>query len=427
MANIVNKKLFATRILPIAFIAAAIVLGWIAIRAQVGSMLAELTSPAREDALDVAMQAASYSSRDPRARWLAAVKLRQSFAPDDVDRSITLLEEATRLAPNDYRIWTELARGYEQNERYDEAERALKRSIELAPNYAIPHWQMGNFLLRSGRLDEAKTELRRATETSSGYRDQVFALAWDFFEKDPARVEELVSDTTDARANLAKFYSERGSGRDSLRIWNSLSSEDKSRYEFLGTHMAQRLYDAGFVHESLSIARDLGIAKDASGETVNNGGFEKFIGDPRETLFGWKIFRTDNKFEALTDSQIKAEGNRSLRVAFRNYSKPELYNIAQIVTVEPTKKYRLSFKLRTDNLRSGGPPFLQIAAIKTYEQIAATAPFPIGSYDWQEISLEFVVPEGVEGIEVRTMRVHCGDDCPVAGTFWYDDFQLKEL
>ncbi|MFL6466807.1 MAG: tetratricopeptide repeat protein [Pyrinomonadaceae bacterium] len=422
-----KSDLTLNRIILIALIVGVCAFCWFAVRTQVGSMLGELTSPSSENALDTAALASRLSPWDPRPPWLAATKLRQNFEPKDLEQSVTFLEDATKLAPNDYRIWTELARGYEQTERYDDAERVLRRSIEIAPSYAIPHWQMGNFLLRQDRLEEAKSELKKTTETSSVYRDQVYALAWDYFGKDPVQVESLASDSADARANLAQFYAQRSSGRDSLRIWNSLSPEQKEYYKFIAKPMARRLYETGFVREALAVARDVGIAKDAENETVNNGGFEKFIGDHTETLFGWMIFRNDSKFDALPDSQVKAEGNRSLRVAFRNYVKADLYNIAQVVTVEPNRKYRLTFKLRTDNLRSGGPPFLEVAAVKTNSRLAASEPFPIGSNDWQEIMLDFTVPEGVEGVEIRTLRINCGEVCPIAGTFWYDDFRLSRL
>jgi len=387
-------------------------------------MLVELTPPTDAGAAEVADAAMSLAPLDPRPKWLASMSLRQSFTPEDTERSVQLLEEAVRSSPNDYRIWTELGRGYEQSERYDEAEAALRRSIELAPSYAIPHWQMGNFLLRQDRLEEAKAELKHATETSSAYRDQVYSLAWDYFGKDPARVEELASDSADARANLAKFYSERNSGRDALRIWNTLTPEQKQYYLFISGPMAHRLYQVGFAHESLSVARDAGIARDAQDETVNNGGFEKFIGEQTDTLFGWMIFRNESRFEAILDSQVKAEGARSLRVVFRNYSKPTLYNIGQTITVEPGRRYRLSFKLRTEGLRSGGPPLLEVAAAKTNQRLAATEPFPVGTTDWQDVALDFTVPEGIEGVEIRTVRANCGEDCPIAGTFWYDDFRL---
>jgi tetratricopeptide (TPR) repeat protein len=390
-------------------------------------MLAENTTAAADDAADAARLAGNLSPLDPRPKWLEAMTLRQSITPEDLDRSVSLLETATRLEPYDFRLWTELGRGYEQVERYVDAERALRRAVELAPTYAVPHWQLGNFLLRQERIEEAKLELKRTTETSSIYRDQVYALAWDYFGKDASQVEELASDSADARVNLAKFYSGREAGRDSLRIWNTLSSEQKQYYTALGKQIALQLYQIGYVRESLSIARDIGLAKDAHDETVNNGGFESYIGDQAEALFGWKIFRSDSKFEALPDSQIKAEGLRSLKVAFRNYVKPDLYNIAQLVTVQPGKKYRLSFKVRTDNLRSGGGPLLEVLAVKKWVRLTASEPFPIGSVDWQQYTLEFTVPDDVEGIELRTVRVFCGDECPIAGTFWYDDFRLERI
>ncbi len=417
----------STRIALYAAIVGVCVFCWIAVRGQIGSMLAELTPPSGEDAAEVADVAADLAPRDPRAKWLAAMKARESFSEDDLNRSVALLEEAIRLSPSDFRLWIELARGYEQAERYADAERALRHSVSLAPAYAVPHWQLGNFLLRQDRIDEAKAELRRATETSSSYRDQVYALAWNFFGKDPARVEELAADTADARANLAKFYADREVGRDAFRIWNTLSPEQKQYYHFVARPMAKKLYDTRFVREALAVAREFDIDRDAAEETVNNGGFERSIGDHTETLFGWMIFRNDSKFEAMPDSQIKAEGNRSLRVVFRNFVKPSLYNIGQIVAVQPQAKYRLTFKLRTDNLRSGGPPLLEVAAVTTNERLAATAPFAAGSSDWQEVALEFTAPESVDGVEIRTIRVICGEECPIAGTFWYDDFKLTRL
>ena len=401
--------------------------GWFAIRTQIGSMLAEQTSTSQANAAEVARVAGSLAPLDPRPKYLEAVKLRQSFSDEDLGRSVALLEEAVRRAPFDFRVWTELARGYEQAERYKEAEDSLRRAIDLAPSYAVPHWQMGNFLLRQDRVDEAKQELKLATGTSSVYRDQVYALAWDHFGKDPARVEELASDSADARANLANFYSGRQAGRDSLRVWNTLSAEQKVHYRDLGQQIAARLYEIGYVRESLSIARDVGLSRDAHEETVNNGGFEKYIGAHDESLFGWMIFKNDSKFEALPDSQVKAEGTRSLKVTFRNYVKRDLYNVAQIVTVQPGKRYRVAFKVRTDNLRSGGGPYLEILAVKKWTRLAASEPFPIGSFDWQEYKLEFIVPPDVEGIELRTVRVFCGEECPIAGAFWYDDFLIERL
>ena len=47
----------------------------------------------------------------------------------------------------------------------------------------------------------------------------------------------------------------------------------------------------------------------------------------------------------MPDSTVKTEGARSLRITFKGYTKPELYNLIQFVAVQPAQKYRLTFML----------------------------------------------------------------------------------
>jgi tetratricopeptide (TPR) repeat protein len=134
----------------------------------------------------------------------------ENFSPQSLEASVAMFEEVVRLAPNDFRYWIELGRAYEQAEEPEKAERALARAVQLAPNYTFPHWQFGNFYLRQNRSEEAFAELRKTTERSIVYREQVFSLAWDYFDKDPQKVEELAIDTPDVRSTLALFYAARG-------------------------------------------------------------------------------------------------------------------------------------------------------------------------------------------------------------------------
>ena len=92
-----------------------------------------------------------------------------------------MFEETVRLSPHDFRWWIEYGRALERAGHPDQAEPAFLEAIWLAPNYAYPHRQLGNFYLRQGRGDEAFTELRLTTTNNQTYRNQVFALAWDYF------------------------------------------------------------------------------------------------------------------------------------------------------------------------------------------------------------------------------------------------------
>lgn len=403
------------------------VFAWFAVRWQIGSMLGELTPPAQANAMDIARAAVSMAPSDPRSMWLVAAKLKENFDPENIEGSVRVLEDVVRLSPNDYRWWIELGRAYEQAEKPEDAERALQRAVDLAPAYTFPHWQIGNFYLRQDRSDEAFAQLTKTTEKSIVYREQVFSLAWDYFEKNPAKVEQLAANTPDVRASLAMFYAQRGAPADSLRVWNSLPADEKAKHPQILKIITQSLYAKRFYKQTLEFSKQSGIDPEASFETIGNGGFEKFIGDSESTLFGWRINRSDSKLDILPDSAVKTEGTKSLKLSFKTYAKQELYNVFQLVAVEPLARYSISFMLRTENLRSGGEPLLEIVDANNDVVIATTPRFPLGSNDWQKITVDFVVPEKSDGITVRTSRVQCGENCPISGTIWYDDFKIGRV
>lgn len=410
----------------IAFAFLLVTFCWFAVRTQIGSMFGELTSPSSIDAVEIADSAIALAPGDSRPRWLSAMALKRSFEPQDIDLSVERLKEAVARNPNDFRMWLDLARGYEQSDRPADAEAALERAIQLAPTYAAPNWQAANFFIRQGRLEDAKSNLVKVTKSDSPLRSQAFALAWTFY-KDPVQLEAITSPTAGARAYLALYFAQIERGKDSLRVWDQLTREEKARYGFLSKAIAFTLYKNGYGHEALSFGRDAGIAEGVVPGSMFDGGFEGTIREPENEIFGWRINRQENNFEAMQVSSEASEGKRSIKLVFRNFSKPGFFNVAQSVVVEPGERFRLSFKIRSENLRSAGMPYLNISALKPAETIAQTELFEIGSNDWKEISVEFRVPEAVDVIDIRTVRQACSAECAISGILWYDDFRLQRL
>lgn len=404
---------------------AALLFGWVAGRRQIGSMLADLTPASDPNAEEIAAIAAGMSPSDPRASWLKASVERNVFTVERTEAAVKLFEQTVRLSPFDYRWWIELARSYEQAERPVEAESALKRAVEIAPDYAFVKWQMGNFYLRQNRIDEAFAALKGATRNNHVYREQAFSLAWDYFDKDPVKLEAIAEDQPEVYAELALFYAARGRAADSIRIWNRLSDADKAAYPNITKVMAQGLYDKRFYPQSLEFARQVGIDTDTEPNTVSNAGFESALSNPDETFFGWRLNKNEGKLDIAPDGSVKHSGSRSLRFGFRGYSKAELYNIFQTVVVTPGKNYRLRFWLRTEGLKSAGGPQIEIVNANDDKLIVSSKPFPAGTNDWQEIEVAFSTPENCTGITIRTTRAFCGDNCPIVGTIWYDDFALS--
>lgn len=410
----------------VALVLLALVFGWFAVRWQLGNMLAELTAPNDPNVKEIAALAVRLSPSDPMTNWLTAGTRKNVFTPEAIQATAKSYETVARLSPNDYRWWVELGRAREQAEEIEAAEAAYRRAVEIAPNYTYPRWQLGNFYLRQNRSEEAFAELKKAASSNSIYRDQVFSITWDYYEKDTARLEEIAGDSPSVRAGLAKFYAAKERAEDSLRLWNSLSEADKAANEAIALVIAQAFYSKRIFPESQAFIRELGIEPDARAESVQNGGFENPIRDNAETYFGWKRTPVE-KIDFKLDPTQKREGSRSLRVSFSGYSEPTLYTFYQYVIVQPSANYRLTFWVRTENMKSGGTPALEIFNAIDDKIIVTSKPFPSGTGDWEQIKLEFTAPANAEAVGLRTVRAFCGADCPIFGTFWYDDFKLERL
>jgi len=423
--KVLDSRQMPVRIGIIIAVILVLIFGWLAIRWQLGNMLAELASPSDANAKQIAQLAVKLAPDDALSNWLLAdlTKDSKSGAASTAEKDF---ENVVKLSPNDFRWWIELGRAHEQAENFDAAEKALVKAVNLAPSYTFPRWQLGNFYLRQNRSGEAFEELKKAAETNVIYRDQVISIAWDYFGQDALMLEQVAGNSPSVRAGLAKFYAAKERPEDSLRIWNTLSEEEKQSNSDAANIIARALYDKRFYRQAIEFVRGLGIEPDAQSQTIQNAGFEKPIGDNREVFFGWRISPME-KMDIKLDPTQKSEGNRSLRVTFNGYVNPTLFNIYQIVTVEPSARYRLSFRLRTENLKSGGTPQLEIYNAIDDKSIATGSSFSIGTNDWQQVKIDFTAPQNAEAVGLRTIRAFCGSECPIVGTFWYDDFKLEKL
>ncbi len=415
------------RAVPIAMMVVALAFAWFSIRWQIGDMLGELTSPAEQDADRIASAAITLAPTDPRGYWLAGSVRRASFDEASIDSSTSLFKDGVLRSPFYHRSWTELGRANEQVEQNENAERAFRRAVDLAPEYSIPRWQLGNFYLRQGRVDDAIRELRIASKHNSPYRHQVFAIAWNVLGNDPRQVEQFASDEPDVRAALAYFYGTRNRPDDALRVWNMLDEDQKVRFKWHNNAIARDLGNQNSLITAIEFSRQAGIDPTARVEAITNGDFETPIKETQTPMFDWVIYRTDGKIEITRDTGTKRSGSHALRLTFRGYAKPPLNNLQQTIAVRPGSRHRLSFWIRTENLKSGSMPLFEIRNSFDNTVNVFSPPFPSGTSDWRQISTEFTVPENSEGVYIRTTREPCPVECPLTGIVWLDDFELARI
>src|SRR4029078_11742648 len=127
------------------------------------------------------------------------------------------------------------------------------------------------------------------TEYDTTYRDQAYSLIWNYSDNDTAKVEQLAADSGDAKVGLAQFFAWRIRPADALRVWNTLSDEEKNSARQTAVAIAEAMNEKRTFWEGVEFAVQADIDPDARVETITNGGFESPITAPSDTLYGWKI------------------------------------------------------------------------------------------------------------------------------------------
>jgi hypothetical protein len=97
------------------------------------------------------------------------------------------------------------------------------------------------------------------------------------------------------------------------------------------------------------------------------------------------------------------------------------------VVVQPGAQYRLECYVRVGDLVSSSTPAVQVTDAVDGSVLGTSSPAPSGTSAWQQITLDFATNPKHDGITVGFYRAPCADGqiCPIFGTIWYDDFNIK--
>src|SRR5207237_8011895 len=101
-------------------------------------------------------------------------------------------------------------------------------------------------------------------------------------------------------------------------------------------------------------------------------------------------------------------GRRSLRILFSASTQVEFHNVSQLVAVEPSTHYRLTYFVRTEELRSAATLIAMAADASSPDTaLASSAPVPSGTNEWQQVSFEFNTGPKTEAALIRLVRAEC--------------------
>ncbi|MGB9178924.1 MAG: hypothetical protein WCB68_06700 [Pyrinomonadaceae bacterium] len=426
--KIINLRAPAMRLLLVVPVMLALVGTWFALRWYTGNTVAEYAPEMEVGGLETARSGASLAPDDPLTHFILADFEMKNLSHEQLGQAVGEYEEAVRLSPNDYRLWMSLGQAREQNGDVAGAERDLRHAVELAPAYAYPRWYLGNLLLRAGREADAFAELRRAGSAYPEMRAQVFNLAWQFYRGDAEAIARVSGDSGEERAQLALSFVGRGRVDEALKLWSGLSAGEKKEQRAAGAEMMKAALAAKHFRAALEIERAIaaeGVAVPNVGEMMN-GGFEESSARNEESDYGWQL-KSANQAQVMIDSAKHHQGAHSLRIVFNARERIEFNNASQIVVVDPSTQYRLECYVRTEDLQSETTPSIVVMDGADGSVIASSAPAPADQGEWQPVIINFKTSAKTEGVIVRIYRASCAEteQCPIFGTVWYDDFNLR--
>jgi hypothetical protein len=407
----------------------AILGAWFAVRWYVGNTVAEYAPGVAEGGIEMARLAVRWAPGDPLAHWRLGTLEEKAFSAENMADAVHEHQLAVSLSPNDYRYWMELGHALEASGDSESGEKALRRSVELAPAYSHPRWQLGNLLLREGKTDEAFAQLGHAAEADNLMRPQVFDLAMRVYQGDLNEIAKVACVSPAARMQFAIYLVAAKKYEDAMRIWNATNPGDRKRQPELGEEMRRSLIEAKQFQAALAVMREL--EPDAAlpqPEQFWNGGFERDVKLANASTFDWVI---ESRGAAQIDLDTHAHsGQRSLRITIRATKNLDTVRVSQTVAVEPGARYRFECYVRTQDLLTASTPVLLVSDAVDNSKLAASNPLPSGTNDWQKVSLDFTANPQHDGINVGFYRAPCSGDaqiCPIFGTLWYDDFNLQRI
>lgn len=375
---------------------------------------------------EVAEFAAELAPNDPQSYFSLAKINEKSFLPEDFAKALENYEKAVSVAPYDFRLWMALGKARERAGDDSGAEKALRKSLELAPNYSEVHWALGNFLLRQGNEEEAFSEIRKAVEQDEKFANPAVVTLWQIFDGDVTQIAQKIGDATPIKASLAPFLVKQKRFDEAFSFWNSIPNEEKATtYKKVGEELFAQLVGAKSFRNALTVQTQISTPEDEKFTVGNifNGDFEKEVKSAKANLFDWKINEGTQPGISLDGSQ-KHGGTRSLILIFNSDSGKDLRTIQQTIAVESNKSYKLEGFYRAE-LKTLATLKWEIVDVGDGKILASTNEITAAS-DWSPLSAEFTVPATTEAIIFRLGNVTCKQAlCPISGKLWFDDFSLR--
>lgn len=431
-------------ILFIVVLTAAILTGRVVINDFIGQALI-----AYGESAETRAAAVRYAPRNAEVLAARGRYLLYRADPVQPEQAVAELQRAVLASPRDYRFRLELGRAYEISGEMTQAEQSLQRAVELSPRYFESRWALANLRLRAGKNELAVDDFRAALALSGGFglppNGSAAASAYSALTQAAGPNLETLKKITPADALSQTYLAEFLAGNQgqagidaALDVWRRLPPGDVNAWRRLTflllayTEGSSRFSDERELWHSLLRREGLESALAESGNLMTNGGFEQPPVSERfqrydgaQAGFDWVFAAPHPQVRARVDDTVARSGGHSLHLTFNALMRAEFQGVSQLIAVEPSRQYRLTFQMKAERLPEGGP-FIELRDAAQPALFALQAAVPGGTNDWRQVTLSFTTLATTRALRLVVRSPQLTEfSASSPGELWLDDFRLE--
>jgi len=382
----------------------------------------------RADRKEIADLAVDLAPSDPQTRFAAAAIYRRSFDTADQDRSLAEYERVAALSPDNYLCWLELGHARERSGDQPGAEIAIKRALDLAPNYADVQWAYGNTLLRAGKADDGFVFISSAARANTLYTGPAVVTTLEMTNGSVEPVRQQIGDSPAVNSALATYLTGQKRFDEAVTAWELIPADLRNtEMKEAGTRIASSLLTA---KQYRLAARVYGDVYDAGSEKITagkvfDGGFENGVKLTGASGFEWQISAGTEPQIAISQKQHHGGAN-SLLLVFNTMLASDFRGVLQTFAGDPSASYEFEAFYRSE-LKAGYTVRWEIVNAMDGSVIVTSDPVAAIS-DWNAIRVKFTMPTTSDGVYVTLVRDRCPSTvCAINGSLWFDDISIRKL
>jgi hypothetical protein len=279
-------------------------------------------------------------------------------------------------------------------------------------------------LLRAQRYDEAFRDLNAAAQSNPDLVPNLVDLAWGFSKGDSALAAQLAQLDSDAkRIAFARLLARQGKAPEAVAQFRAAHNVPLP----VKTELIDQLLARNNFVAAASVWQDLhGIESSGSSTAaLIDGGFEGELSFG-ERGFGWRVPANLQATSVSLDAREPHSGERSLRIELNGVANAGW--LSQLILVEPSRRYQINFASRSQEIVTGGLPYLSVTDALTNQELARSQPFGKGTTAWQVYTVEFASAANTTAVLLTVQRENCTTSpCPIFGSLFFDSFSLAPL